>query len=69
MIKVLLKIARQQSDEMIAKISVKISDILQKKIVLTVQIQPEIIGGFVAETESISIDGSIKNNLIKLIKR
>ncbi|MBT3168323.1 MAG: hypothetical protein HN952_08005 [Candidatus Cloacimonetes bacterium] len=68
-IKVLLKIARQQSDEMMAKISVKISDILQKKIVLTVQIQPEIIGGFVAETESISIDGSIKNNLIKLIKR
>lgn len=66
-IKVVLKIAHSISNETLEKIKSKIVKILKKDIVLNIQITPEIIGGFVAEAESIHIDGSIKNNLIKFI--
>jgi len=66
-IKVVLKIAHSISNETLEKIKSKIVKILKKDIVLNIQIAPEIIGGFVAEAESIHIDGSIKNNLIKFI--
>jgi len=66
-IKVVLKIAHSISNETLEKIKSKIVKILKKDIVLNIKITPEIIGGFVAEAESIHIDGSIKNNLIKFI--
>ena len=66
-IKVVLKIAHSISNETLEKIKSKIVKILKKDIVLNIQITPEIIGGFVAEAESIHIDGSIQNNLIKFI--
>jgi len=66
-IKVVLKIAHSISNETLEKIKSKIVKILKKDIVLNIKIAPEIIGGFVAEAESIHIDGSIKNNLIKFI--
>ena len=66
-IKVVLKIAHSISKETLEKIKSKIVKILKKDIVLNIKITPEIIGGFVAEAESIHIDGSIKNNLIKFI--
>jgi len=66
-IKVVLKIAHSISNEILDKIKNKIVKILKKDIILNIKITPEIIGGFVAEAESIHIDGSIKNNLIKFI--
>ncbi len=66
-IKVVLKIAHSISNETLEKIKSKIIKILNKDIVLNIKITPEIIGGFVAEAESIHIDGSIKNNLIKFM--
>lgn len=66
-IKVVLKIAHSISNETLEKIKSKIVKILKKDIVLNIKITPEIIGGFVAEAESIHIDGSIKNNLIKFM--
>ena len=66
-IKVVLKIAHSISNETLEKIKSKIVKILKKDIVLNIKIAPEIIGGFVAEAESIHIDGSIKNNLIKFM--
>ena len=66
-LKVLLKIAHSISNETLEKIKNEIVKILKKDIVLNIKIAPEIIGGFVAEAESIHIDGSIKNNLIKFM--
>jgi F-type H+-transporting ATPase subunit delta len=64
-IKVILKTAREHSPEVIEKIRKKVSTIFNKDVIFEMKIEPEIIGGFVAETESFRIDGSVKNNLIK----
>lgn len=66
-IKVSLKIAHEQTDNILNDIVAVIKDILKKDVVLDIEIDPEIIGGFIAQTNSILIDGSIKNNLVKLI--
>ena len=66
-VKVLLKIAHSISNETLEIIKNKIIEILNKNIVLNIKIEPEIIGGFIAEAESIHIDGSIKNNLVKFV--
>jgi len=63
--KVYLKIAHQHSDKILKKIKSIISNIIKKEVILDVTIDPEIIGGFVASTESLIIDGSIRNSLIK----
>jgi F-type H+-transporting ATPase subunit delta len=67
-IKVLLKIAHEQTDNILNDIVKVIKDILKKDVVLDIEIDPEIIGGFIAQTNSILIDGSIKNNLVRLVK-
>jgi F-type H+-transporting ATPase subunit delta len=66
LIKVQLTIAHEHPKKVLEDISKAIKNILKKDIELTVQIDPAIIGGFVAQTESLQIDGSIKNNLLKL---
>ena len=67
-IKVLLKIAHEQTDNILNDIVKVIKDILKKDVVLDIEIDPEIIGGFIAQTNSILIDGSIRNNLVRLIR-
>lgn len=67
-IKVTLKIAHEQTDNILNDIVEVIKDILKKDVVLDIEIDPEIIGGFIARTNSLLIDGSIKNNLARLIK-
>ena len=67
-IKVSLKIAHEQTDKILNDIVKVVKDILKKDVVLDIEIDPEIIGGFIAQTNSILIDGSIKNNLARLIK-
>ena len=67
-IKVSLKIAHEQNDNILNDIVEVVKDILKKDVVLDIEIDPEIIGGFIAQTNSILIDGSIKNNLVRLIR-
>jgi F-type H+-transporting ATPase subunit delta len=67
-IKVSLKIAHEQTDNVLNDIAERIKNILKKNVVLDIEIDPEIIGGFVAQTNSVLIDGSIKNNLVRLIR-
>jgi len=62
-----LTIARNHSDETMGKISKLLSDFLNKEIILNLKKDQSIIGGFVAETDTILIDGSIKNNLLKFV--
>ena len=65
-VKVQLKIAHEHSDSVMKSIKKNITDILKKDVELIVSIDPSLIGGFVAQTESILIDGSIRHNLVKL---
>ena len=67
-VKVGLTIAHDLPKDVLDSISKKLKDILEKDVILDVKIDPEILGGFVATTDSLLIDGSIKNNLIKLLK-
>jgi len=66
MVKVQLIIAHEHSKSVMQNIEDNIKKILKKEIEFKVSIDPSLIGGFVAQTESILIDGSIKNNLVKL---
>jgi F-type H+-transporting ATPase subunit delta len=65
--KVTLQVAHEHPEETIEQIKQKVKKILNKDIVLNLVINPEILGGFIAETDSLRIDGSIKNNLIKFV--
>ena len=67
-VKVSLIIAHDLPKDILDSISVTLKDILEKDVILNVKIDPEILGGFVATTDSLLIDGSIKNNLVKLLK-
>ncbi len=66
-VKVSLTIAHEHSETVLNKISSKIADIVKKDVVMKVNIDLEIIGGFIAQTDSFFIDGSIKNGLVKLV--
>lgn len=65
--RVVLKLASQQSPEIINSIKVKIEKILKKEVVLEIKIDSEIIGGFEATSESKVIDASIRNSLKKFV--
>ncbi len=63
-----LTIAHKHSKEVMQQIESEIKKILKKDVEITIKINPDILGGFVAETESFLIDGSVKHNLVKLEK-
>lgn len=67
-IKVQLIVARKHSADTIQNIEERIKSILNRKVEFVVSIDPDLIGGFVAQTESILIDGSIRHNLVKFAK-
>jgi len=67
-VKVELTIAHDLPEDVLNAISEKLKDILKKDVILNIKINSEILGGFVATTDSLLIDGSIKNNLVKLLK-
>ena len=68
LIKVKLVVAHELPENVLNSISEKLEVILEKDVLLDINIEPEILGGFVATTNSLLIDGSIKNNLVKLLK-
>ena len=63
-----LKIARDLTPESEVKVSEYLKTILHKTVILKKEIHEELIGGFVAETESMTIDGSILNSLMRFQK-
>lgn len=67
-VKATLTIAYEHDDKTIKKIVNEVEKKLNSKIEVTVKIDPSIIGGFVAETDTMRIDGSIYNNLVKLVQ-
>ena len=64
-IKVNLTLAEDTSEKIINQIKEYLKIILKKDILFEIKIDPDIIGGFVAETESMQIDGSIRKNLVR----
>jgi F-type H+-transporting ATPase subunit delta len=66
-VKINLTLAFKHDDEIIQKIIKQIEKILECQVEETLFIDPSLIGGFVAETETVRIDGSVHNNLAKLV--
>jgi len=60
--------AQNESETIIKKIEAKVANIIGKAVVSETFVNPAIIGGFIAQTESLRIDGSIKGNLVRLQK-
>jgi len=67
-LKVTLTMAFEHNKEMINEIVNRVEKELKSKIEKTIVIDPTIIGGFIAETETVRIDGSIQNNLVRLVQ-
>lgn len=65
--KVLLTLAQNHKEETIEKIRKIVADITGKTVFFQIKYNRDIVGGFVAETPSILIDGSIKNNLVRFV--
>ena len=67
-IRVNLTVAHRLSEDVIQSITAKVKAILKMEPVMEISYDPAIIGGFVAQTESYLIDGSIRNNLVNLTR-
>ena len=67
-VKVVLSLAREHDPDTMRKITRLLEDILKKSVEFKTRIKPELIAGFHAETSSLIIDGSVKNNLERFIK-
>ena len=67
-IRVKIIFAQNESETIIKKIEAKVANIIGKAVVSETFVNPAIIGGFIAQTESLRIDGSIKGNLVRLQK-
>ncbi len=58
-----LTLAHDINDAALANIRTRIEKILEKEVVFETSIEPHILGGFIAESESCIIDGSVRHNL------
>ena len=67
-VKTELRLAYEHDEKVVGKIIRSVEKVLNSKIEVSIIIDPDIIGGFVAETDSKRIDGSIHNNLVKLVQ-
>ncbi|MBN1948609.1 MAG: ATP synthase F1 subunit delta [Candidatus Cloacimonetes bacterium] len=67
MIKVTLKTAREHTPETIENIRNMIENRLNCKVIFRQVLDPEVVGGFVAETESMLIDGSVRSILLEFV--
>lgn len=67
MLKVTLRTAREHTPETIENIRKLIENRLNCKVIFRQVLDPQVVGGFVAETESMLIDGSVRSNLIEFV--
>jgi F-type H+-transporting ATPase subunit delta len=60
-----LTLAHEQSDAVMQKIRTVVENTVHSEVLFDIAINPQVLGGFIAESDSLRIDGSIQNNLIK----
>jgi len=65
-IKATLTTAYEHDEKIINKIIQMLEEKLDCKMEVILKVDPAIIGGFVAETDTLRIDGSVYNSLVKL---
>ena len=65
--RVLLKLATEQKPEIVDSIKARVARILNKEVIFKIEIDPELIGGFEAISDSKIINASVKNSLEKFI--
>ena len=63
-----LKLAVEHSPDVINKIRELVSSKLDKDVIFDIDIDKSIIGGFIAETDKIMIDGSIEHNFRRFVE-
>ena len=63
-----LKLAVEHSPDVIDKIRELVSSKLDKDVIFDIDIDKSIIGGFIAETDKIMIDGSIEHNFRRFVE-
>ncbi len=66
-LKVELELCSEKSDKVLKNIKALLRKILKTDVEVNIKYNPELIGGFVAGTESLIVDGSIRNNLVKFV--
>ena len=65
-VRVKVRSAAQIQPDLVAKIREQMQSVLKKEVALEIEIQPELIGGLVAKINNIQIDGSIRNQIVRL---
>jgi len=65
-VRVKVRSAAQIQPDLVGKIRGQMQKALKKEAVLEIEIQPELIGGLVAKINNIQIDGSIRNQIVRL---
>jgi F-type H+-transporting ATPase subunit delta len=65
-VRVTVHSAAQIQPDLVAKIREQMQKMLKKEVALEIEIQPELIGGLVAKINNIQIDGSIRNQVVRL---
>jgi len=58
-----LKLAHKQDKSTTDKIIAYLEGIYKKEVIADIEYDPELLGGFYAESETMIVDGSLKNNL------
>lgn len=64
-----LHLAREADEETLQAIRGKLKDIIKQDIECKITINPDLIGGFVAKTEDMLIDASVKGNLSRFVEK
>lgn len=68
-IRVTIQSATDIDRYLIEEIKNRFERILKKKVILNLEIKPELIGGLVAKVKDLIIDGSIKGQLLRITER
>jgi len=67
--KINIVLARKHNEETVKVITDYVNKLIKKELLVTTTIKPSIIGGFIANVDSLTIDGSVSHNLDQFSKR
>ena len=68
-VRIAIRSAIPLSSDLLAKIREQMQRTVKKEVILEVEVLPELIGGLVAQTNDLVIDGSIRNQIVRLQER
>jgi ATP synthase F1 delta subunit len=60
-----LHLARKQDDQTVKRIIAYLKKVINKEVIAEIQYNKDLLGGFYAETDTMIVDGSLKNNLMR----